>query len=364
MFCPVGSSQLNSPQNYAQSGESKAAIMSRKTTIDTLFVKRADPGSAGISSDKDRVRTGAISAMGTSLKELTEGAKAAVRLREQISAGDTVVELDPGLLDSSMVADRLLVEIDPSFDALVESIRTSGQQVPILVRPHPTSAGRYQVAFGHRRMRAAARIGIGVRAVVRSLTDSELVIAQGKENLDRRDLSYIEKALFARRLEDQGFDRSVILAALSTDKGDLSRYIAVARMIPEALLHSIGPAMKAGRARWTALAERLKQARSQKIVDQTLESPAFQTRDSDGRFSLLFDALTKATRSKEPLTKTWLDRNGQKAARIEFRSDRTVVTIDDGRVPDFGSFLVDRLDDLYAQFLSTKGKEAGNLQKP
>src|ERR1700712_2102166 len=106
--------------------------MSRRDTIDTLFVKRADSGSAATSSDKDRVRTGAISAMGTSLKELTEGARSAARLQEQIEAGAVVIELDPSALDSSLVSDRLVADIDPTFDALVESVRSSGQQVPIL----------------------------------------------------------------------------------------------------------------------------------------------------------------------------------------------------------------------------------------
>lgn len=331
--------------------------MSRKATIDTLFVKRSDAGNTSVSADKDRVRTGAISAMGTSLKELTEGAKAAARLQEQIEAGAAVVELDPSVLDSSMVRDRLISEIDTSFDALVESIKASGQQVPILVRPHPENPQRYQVAYGHRRMRAAAFLGLKVRAVVRPLTDNELVVAQGKENLDRRDLSYIEKALFARRLEDQGFERTVIMTALSTDKGDLSRYISVARMIPEPLLQAVGPASKVGRSRWIALSDRLAQPRGDKIVDEVLKSDEFRRLDSDGRFALLFEALTKTSRKPPSRARSWTNRAGQKAARIELRVDRTILTIDESLVPAFGSFLVDHLDDLYDRFLKAKQEE-------
>jgi ParB family chromosome partitioning protein len=53
--------------------------VSRKDTIDTLFVQRHEPGS--VVSAMDRVRTGAISAMGSSLKDLAEGALAATRLQ-------------------------------------------------------------------------------------------------------------------------------------------------------------------------------------------------------------------------------------------------------------------------------------------
>jgi ParB family chromosome partitioning protein len=331
--------------------------MTRKDTIDSLFVKRAEPTGVSVAADKDRVRTGAISAMGTSLKELTEGARAAARLQEQFETGAAVLDLDPLSLDGSLVSDRLPAAIDPSFDALVESMRTSGQQVPILVRPHPTVKGRYQVAYGHRRLRAAAQLGTRIKAIVRPLTDAELVVAQGKENLDRRDLSYIEKALFARRLEDQGFERTIIMAALSTDKGDLSRYISVARMIPEPLLQAIGPAGKAGRARWIALAERLGQSRSEKIVQETLDGAPFRQLGSDARFALLFQALEKPARKAAPKSRVWTNRAGQKAARIESLPDRTIVTIDENSVPAFGAYLADHLDDLYAGFLEAKREE-------
>src|SRR5271163_124473 len=126
--------------------------MTRRATIDSLYVQKVDfPAHNRIVGDKDRVRTGAVAAIGSSLKELTEGAQAAARLQAQIGAGLAVVELDPAEIDASMVSDRLTAEVDPGFDDLVESIRTAGQQVPILVRPKDR---RYQIAYGRRRMRA------------------------------------------------------------------------------------------------------------------------------------------------------------------------------------------------------------------
>ena len=330
--------------------------MSRKDTIEALFVgKTLGRVNNPSDTDKDRVRTGAISAMGNSLKELTEGAKVAARLQEQIDAGNAVIELDPDQIDGSMVSDRLTAEIDPSFDLLVASIEECGQQVPILVRPHPEQDRRYQVAYGRRRMRAATTLGIKVKAIVRQLSDNELVVAQGKENLDRRDLSYIEKALFARRLEDQGFDRAVIISALSTDKADLSRYIAVARVIPEPLLHAIGPAIKAGRARWLALADLLKHPRSEALLQVTIESPEFRVADSNSRFVQVFETLAKRSRKPPMKPAVWTNRAGQRAARIEHRGDRTTITIDETLVPLFGAYLATQLDDLYDRFSNDKG---------
>ena len=334
--------------------------MSRKETVNTLFMRKPEGAvpAAGIEKSSERVRTGAISAMGASLQEMTEGARSAARLQEQLASGSTVVDLDPSLIDPSSVSDRISIDVDPGFDALLASMRDNGQQVPILVRPQASAPGRFQVAYGRRRLRAAALLGRTVRAIVQSLSDDQLVIAQGKENLDRQDLSYIEKAQFARRLEDSGYDRTTIMAALSTDKGDLSRYISIAHGIPEYLVQAIGPAPKAGRARWAALAERLEQRHD--AVDGLISAPDFLAADSDGRFARLFDALGGKSSKRRPKAQEWKNPKGKKAARIERDDRQTRIVFDERQVPDFGNFLADRLDDLYAQFAAGRKPDGGH----
>ena len=173
-----------------------------------------------------------------------------------------MVDLDPSQIDQSSVSDRISIAVDPGFEALVDSMRENGQQVPILVRPQLGIARPLPGGLWPQAAACGSPAWQDGRAIVQTLTDNELVIAQGKENLDRQDLSYIEKAQFARRLEDGGYDRTTIMAALSTDKGDLSRYISIARSIPEYLVQAIGPAPKAGRARWAALADRMERKQS------------------------------------------------------------------------------------------------------
>ncbi|NKF33252.1 ParB/RepB/Spo0J family partition protein, partial [Pseudomonas sp. BGM005] len=90
----------------------------------------------------------------------------------------------PDTVEVSFVKDRLS-EDDEAFRALVEAIRVRGQDTPILVRPHGTIDGRYQVVFGHRRLRAARELGRNVRAVVKAIDDRTHVIAQGQENSAR-----------------------------------------------------------------------------------------------------------------------------------------------------------------------------------
>ena len=108
---------------------------------------------------------GAVGAMGRSLERLTSEVVSARVAEDQLKSGTVAVDLDPGLVDPSPAPDRLPVLDAPSEARFIEVIRAQGQQTPILVRPHPAVRGRYQVAFGHRRLRAAAALGRPFRAL-------------------------------------------------------------------------------------------------------------------------------------------------------------------------------------------------------
>ncbi len=330
--------------------------MSRRDTVNSLFMRKTDAlaPSAGVEKNPDRVRTGAVSAMGASLQEMTEAARAVGRLQAQISSGFSVLEIDPSDISNSSISDRIPVERDADFDALVTSIAEHGQKVPILVRPDPNKEGHYQIAYGRRRLRAAAKLGLKVKAIVQSLSDDELVIAQGKENLDRQDLSFIEKALFAHRLEEAGYPRDVIIAALSTDKADLSRYISVARGVPHTVILAIGPAPKAGRARWLALVDAV--SSSPQKVEAIIDDNAFADLDSDQRLQRVLSKIA-ARDAKKATGETWKTRHGQKAAQIERSGARTRITFDERMVPEFADYLTTRLDELFEEFGAVRSQQ-------
>lgn len=331
--------------------------MSRKDAINSLFLKKPDAAAPSPARAPERVRTGAVAAMGASLQELSETARASERLKQQLAASDVVVSLEPSQIDGSTIADRISIEIDPGFEQLVASIAENGQQVPVLVRPHPDATGRFQIAYGRRRLRAAERLGRSVKAIVKALSDAELVVAQGRENLDRQDLSFIEKALFAKRLEETGHDRQTIIAALSTDKADLSRYIAVARRIPESLVRRIGPAPKSGRARWLGLAEKLDNPKLLQSVEAMLDDPAIRAMDSDRRFQTLWQRLADKPR---PLARSdvWTTPKGRRAGHVERGEGRTALVFNEKAVPDFADFVASQLDRLFEEFLDASKGDA------
>jgi ParB family chromosome partitioning protein len=91
--------------------------------------------------------------------------------------------------------------IDPTaLEELAQSIRLRGILQPLLVRPHPLAAGRYQIVAGERRWRAAGAAGLHeVPALVNAMTDTEAAAVALVENLQRQDLNPIDEA--------EGYDR-------------------------------------------------------------------------------------------------------------------------------------------------------------
>ncbi|TAV45116.1 plasmid partitioning protein RepB (plasmid) [Rhizobium leguminosarum] len=285
------------------------------------------------------------------LGNITEKMERASELERQLATGQTIVELDPGLIDASFVSDRLAIDA-AELAQLVEQIREHGQQVPILVRPHPESRGRYQVAYGHRRLAATRVIGIRVRAVVRDLTDGQLVVSQGQENSARTNLSYIERALFASRLEERSFGRDVIMAALGVDKAALSRMLIVIRQVPLGLVNAIGAAPDIGRRRWLELGERLEKADVEEIVAELSADDARKI-SSDERFQrALVLALKKTAAPKPAVAKSEV--SGVPVMIKKTASGATFV-FDGKTAPGFDQFVQERLKGLFQEFNKDRG---------
>ena len=327
--------------------------MSRRDRIKDLYASTVDSEKLAVANfsptptarQQDRVLAGPVRSMGLALDRIEQESR---HLQQALAAGATVVELDPEFVDASIVRDRLSGS-DVGFEAFKQSIADRGQEVPILVRPHPSSDGRYQVAYGHRRLRAASELGRKVRAVVREMSDIELVIAQGVENSQRKDLSYIERALFAARLEDRGFERTVIIDALGTDKGELSKLISVARSVPVTLIEAIGPAPKAGRRRWLALSEALGDAQAKLAADRASKDPDLMSADTDTRFLRVF-AATRSVEQRGASVANWKSVCGRVVATIT-RSRRGLrLEFDPRSDPAFADFVASQLDDLYTAF--------------
>lgn len=94
---------------------------------------------------------------------------------------------------------------ESALDELAASIASRGVIQPIIVRPHPDGQG-YQLVAGERRWRAAQKARLHeIPALVRALSDREVMALALIENLQREDLNPVEEARAYHRLaEDEG----------------------------------------------------------------------------------------------------------------------------------------------------------------
>jgi ParB family transcriptional regulator, chromosome partitioning protein len=321
-------------------------MMKRKDLLKAAFDKQATVSTPvpypGHAPGDTRVAAGAVRAMGLSLGRLEQDAARAEALASQLANGELVQELDTAVVDPSFVDDRIDRTNDPDYRRLVESISATGQQVPILVRPHPKEPGRYQVAYGHRRLAACTDLQRPVKALVRQLSDAELVVAQGKENAERRNLSFIERATFAAHLEQQGFDRPTMQAALAVHPSELTRLLAVARSIPNEFILAIGAAPRAGRPRWLELAGFLSRPRATDSLRALVAQPSFQGVTSDNRFDLVMASFRPA--GTEAAAPTLIrDYHGRVIVKAEPGAGTLRLTFDLSIAPGLDERLLERL---------------------
>jgi len=303
--------------------------------------------------DRPIKQSSALGAISQSLGDISERVKRAEQIEQKLIEGQTVVELDPSSVDASFVPDRMEATQEQNA-AFREMIREHGQSVPILVRPKPKQPDRFEVAFGHRRLRAARELGIKVRAVVRNLTDEQLVVAQGQENSGRTDLTFIERARYAARLEDRKFSREIIMAALNVDKAALSRLIAIATRVPAALIEAIGPAPGFGRVRWQELTELIDEGENRIRAQELVTESSFQGLDTDKRFEALYNGLRAREMRTRPETSSAVD--GTRIARVVRSGKKLTLTFDDRVVPHFGDFVRERLQTLYDEYKAGGGQ--------
>ncbi|HEV7308129.1 plasmid partitioning protein RepB [Ensifer sp.] len=296
--------------------------------------------------------TNPVGGITRSLSNITQRVERAQELERQLAEGLVVVELDPALVDASFVADRLSISPDAQ-QSLAAQIRDHGQQVPILVRPHPTVEGRYQVAYGHRRLAAARDNETKVRAVVRELNDEQLVVSQGQENNTRADLSFIERSLFAARLEDRGFSREIIMSALGVDKAALSKMISIVRRLPIAVIEAIGAAPSIGRRRWLELCELLAQHGMSEAASTFTRGKRFQETDLERRFDALFAFLS--TPRARPRAVPWVAPDDTTPLRIRETDGEMTLAFSRKAAPGFADFVRQRLKSLYLEYQEETG---------
>lgn len=266
------------------------------------------------------------------------------------SGGGAVRELDPSLIDPSPFPDRLPDDDRTDFEAFKRSIQTEGQKVPVQVRKHPTSPGRYQIVYGHRRWLAAQQLGMPVRALEVEISDLDLVVAQGIENASRQDLTWIERALFASRMDDAGIKPRDIYAALSIDDAELAKMRSVYRSVPTDVIEAIGRAPKIGRPRWLDLAKAVAgDPATLESIRAELGSKSDGVETSDQRFQRVLNAIKPvAKKGVEPTSIS--DGNGTRLGALVISPKEVRISAEGSLGVEFLKFVETELPSLAVRF--------------
>jgi ParB family chromosome partitioning protein len=166
--------------------------------------------------------------------------------------------------------------------SLAESIKNHQQLQPILVR---VVDGKYQLISGERRLRATIHAGLKtIRAEVREADDrlvAELAII---ENLQRKDLNPIEKALsFKRYIDEHKCKQDDLARRLSIDRSTIANLMRLLEL-PEQILNWLSAGeISAGHAR--ALLpigdEQVQIRTAQKIIDDKWSVRATESHVAD-----------------------------------------------------------------------------------
>jgi ParB family chromosome partitioning protein len=152
-------------------------------------------------------------------------ATAPVTVPAEVAHGDVIpststLEIATGLIDANPFQPRRHFS-DAELDSLASSLKEHQQLQPILVRK---MGERYQLISGERRLRATIRAGIPkIRAEVREADDRMVAELAIIENLQRKDLNAIEKAMsFKRYLTEHQCTQDDLARRLKIDRSTIA----------------------------------------------------------------------------------------------------------------------------------------------
>ncbi len=106
------------------------------------------------------------------------------------------------------------------------SLQSSGLLQPITVRPSPKGSG-YELIAGERRLRAAANLGWPtIPAVIKDLSDQEILTLALVENLQRSDLNPIEEAEgYGQLIRDFGYTQQTVATMVGKDRSTIANVL-------------------------------------------------------------------------------------------------------------------------------------------
>jgi len=155
---------------------------------------------------------------------------------------EIVKEIELEKIRPNRLNPRLDVSIE-HLNELADSIREVGLLEPIIVRPVDTE---FEVVVGERRYRASQQAGLEkVPAIIRKYSDDEVVQLNLIENVQREDLSAIEKGKVCKYLLEKYPDKYPSQMALAKKIGvshdTISLWLRTVELVPQEVQKYVAP---------------------------------------------------------------------------------------------------------------------------
>lgn len=126
-------------------------------------------------------------------------------------------------------------KFDPdALRELADSIKKIGLRQPIVVRPHPTEPGKFQIVAGERRWRAHKLAGLKtIRAIVEDLSDEQAAEIALMENITRQNLTPLEEAKAYSQMIENGWTPERLAEVTGQTPGTILRKLNITQLRPE-----------------------------------------------------------------------------------------------------------------------------------
>lgn len=118
-------------------------------------------------------------------------------------------------------------------------IKVNGQIEPVIARPLISKEHKYEIIAGSRRWKACLEMGLSLKAMVGSITDSEAVMMQLKENEKASICDYSQGIHFSRLLENNATTIEQLTKLLTCSKQKVYSLVAFAK-VPQPIWDAVG----------------------------------------------------------------------------------------------------------------------------
>ncbi|MER8576966.1 ParB/RepB/Spo0J family partition protein [Mesorhizobium sp. M1338] len=146
---------------------------------------------------------------------------------------------------------------DAELTDLAQSIREHGVVQPVVARPSPTQAGRYEIIAGERRWRAAQRAGLSeIPVIIREVNDRTALELAIIENVQRTDLNAVEEALgYQQLIDEHGYTQADLGQVIGKSRSHVANTLRLLKL-PDVIRDMlVDGALSAGHARTLVTAE-------------------------------------------------------------------------------------------------------------